>query len=108
MNMTLGSLRALQVFCGKLFDSAIAFAVPAKREFDQSVNYQADPSVDQQSPVETVRLVARRQRKVWHQEEKVQQVANQNGGELFEDAMGHSARERLRLGGLAQDDTPSG
>jgi hypothetical protein len=57
-------------------------------KFDEAVEEEADPRVDQKAPVETVGFVLRGRREMWHEDEEVEQAAKHDGGELFEEA-GH-------------------
>ena len=70
----------------------------AEDEFDEAVDDEADPSVDKQAPVEAIWLMTRRRGKVWHEDEEVEQAANEDGGELFEEAVGHGLRESVEDG----------
>ena len=58
----------------------------AEDEFDQAVNHEADPSVDEDSEVETKWFVAGGCGQVGHEDEEVQEAADDDGGELFDEA----------------------
>ena len=68
-------------------------AASAEGEFDEAVEDEADPSIDEKSPIKTKGFVARGRRKMRHKDEEVEQAAEDDGGELFEEA-----GERLHRG----------
>ena len=72
----------------------------AEDELYEAVDHEADPEVDEQSPVEMVGSVARRNGKMRHENEEVKQVADENGGELLEEAAEHSLRDSVEDGSL--------
>ena len=61
----------------------------AEDELDEAVEDEADPAVDEQAPVEAIGLVARGWRQVRHEDEEVEQAAEEDCGELFEEAGEH-------------------
>ena len=61
----------------------------AEDEFDKAVENEADPGVDKQAPIETVRLMTCGGRKVWHEDEEVEQAAEDDGSGLLEKAGAH-------------------
>jgi len=65
-------------------------------EFDEAVEDEADPGVDQQAPVEVEGLVAGGRGQVRHEDEEVEQAAEEDGGELFENSASHDIRLRAR------------
>jgi hypothetical protein len=58
----------------------------AEDKFDEAVNDEADPGIDEQTPVETEGLVAGGLGQVGHQNEEVEEAAEDDGGELLEEA----------------------
>ena len=58
-------------------------------EFEEAVEDEADPSEDEQSPVEAEGLVARCRGKVRHENEEVEEAAKEDGGDLLEEAGEH-------------------
>jgi hypothetical protein len=60
--------------------------LPTEDEFDEAVENEADPEIDQQSPVEAVGSVTRGWGQMRHEYEEVEQAAKEDGGELFEEA----------------------
>jgi hypothetical protein len=69
----------------------LGFAV--EDEFDEAVEEEADPRVDQKAPVETVGFVTRGWGKVRHEYEEVEQAAKDDGSGLFEEAGEHGSTE---------------
>ena len=67
----------------------LAAAAYAERQFYEAVEDEADPGVDNQAPVEAIWLMTCCRGQVRHQDEEVEQAANEDGGELFQDAVGH-------------------
>ena len=74
-----------------------SIATHADCEFDEAINHDAEPGIDQQTPVEAIRLVTRRRRQMRHEDEKVQQASEHDGGELLEDSAWHDNRLRTRV-----------
>src|SRR5664279_133313 len=64
----------------------------AECELDQTVDDEVDPEINEQSLVEMVGSVARGIGEMRHEDEKVKQVADEDGGELLEQAGEHSLR----------------
>ena len=73
----------------------LAAAAYAERQFYEAVEDEADPGVDNQAPVEAIWLMTCRRGKVRHEDEEVEQAANEDGGELFEEAASHGLRDSL-------------
>ena len=72
-----------------------ALGSTAECELDQTVDDEADPEINEQSPVEMVGSVARGIGEMRHEDEKVKQVADEDGGELLEQAGEHSLRDSV-------------
>jgi len=58
-------------------------------EFEEAVEDEADPSEDEQSPVEAEGLMLRGGWKMRHEDEKVEQAAKEDGDELAKEAGEH-------------------
>ena len=63
---------------------------PSGEEFDQAVNHDTDPKINEQPKIEAIGLMAARWRQVRHQEKEIDQVAEYDGGELLEEAREHA------------------
>jgi len=101
----MGSQRSSPIFfaygnwglvAGDWISTGLRFA--AEEQFDEAVEDEADPGVDEQAPVEMIRNVTRGRGQVRHQDEEVEQTANEDGGELFEDTVGHGLRDSVEDG----------
>jgi len=62
----------------------------AEDEFDETVEGEAHPGIDEQAPVEVVRFVTRGRWEVRHEDEEIEQAAEDDGGGLLEEAGAHS------------------
>jgi hypothetical protein len=91
---TTGSLRAPFLASGGQWVERLGFA--AEDEFDEAVEDEADPGVDQKAPVETVGLVLCGRGQVRHEGEEVEQAAEDDGDELFQKA-GHRSVASCQL-----------
>ena len=69
-------------------------------EFDEAVDYETDPEIDEQAPIEMVGSVARGWWQVGDEDEEIEQVADEDGGELLEEAAEHSLRDSVEDGPL--------
>jgi len=58
-------------------------APPAEEKLDQAVDDETDPGKDEKTPVEAEGFVARRGRQVGHEDEEVEETAEEDGGELL-------------------------
>jgi tRNA nucleotidyltransferase (CCA-adding enzyme) len=67
-------------------------------EFDEAVDYETDPEIDEQAPIEMVGSVARGWWQVGDEDEEIEQVADEDGGELLEEAGEHSFRNSVEDG----------
>lgn len=77
----------------------------AQQQLDEAVDHEADPEIDQQSPVELVGSMPRGRGKVRYEDEKVKEVANEDSSELLEDAAGHGFRV---MRDSVEDESPRG
>ena len=58
-------------------------APPAEEKLDQAVDDEADPGKDENAPVKAEGFVARCGRQVGHEDEEVEETAEEDGGELL-------------------------
>ena len=61
----------------------------ANCEFDEAVEYEANPCNHQQSPIKAKRLMLRRRRQVRHEDEEVEQASEDHSGGLLDEAGKH-------------------
>ena len=73
---------------GERLDFAGLLLAEAKKKFEEAVEDEAEPSEDEQSPVEAKGFVARGRGQMRHEDEEVEETAEDDGGELFKKA-GH-------------------
>ena len=95
VRVTRGSLRAPSVAISNgdwLLVTGLCWCLArwAEDEFDEAVDHEADPEVHEQSPVEMVGSVARGRWQMWGQYKGIEQAADDDGGELFEQAARHT------------------
>src|SRR5208337_2062857 len=84
------------------FPAARCWAVAAPLAvdpLDNSIHHHAHPEVHQQSEIKPLGTVASRWRQVGHQSEEVNQVAHDNGNELFEQSAEHGTVVHQRTNG---------
>ena len=60
------------------------------KPFDNTVEDEAYPEVHHQPEVNPERLVTSRRRQVWHQDEEIEQAADNHGNKLFEKSSKHA------------------
>ena len=92
----------------------VALSPEAQGEFDEAVDDQAEPGEDQQAPVEAEGLVLGRKGKMRHEDEEVEEAAEDDGGELFEEAREHGEKFQVssfkfqaeQIPRFARDDNP--
>ena len=65
----------------------------AHYKFDQAIDDEADPGVYEDSEVESKWLVASGRRQVRHEDEEVEQAADEDSGKLLEESGEQSAPE---------------
>jgi hypothetical protein len=71
------------------------FPEDAKKKFDETVEDEADPGVDEKAQVELVRLVSRGCGQMWHEDKEIEQASEGDGGELLEQAGEHGVSFKL-------------
>lgn len=66
-----------------------ASSATAEDNFDEAVDDEADPCVDEDSEIQAERFVTGGGGQVWYENEKVEKAAEDDGGELLEEAGEH-------------------